>query len=775
MWNGKFVADALSIEIPASQPELTNLLGMALRKNKKRAHLLVSTVLGKHIPVAPIRAIEAANNMADQITAQVPKEQKFTVFGYAETATCLGANVANRLMESHDVFYIHSTRYPVQGSKEYGSFEESHSHATSHHITPFDVQILDDSDRSIVLVDDELTTGNTVMNTIRLFESRAHHDTYFIATLTDMRTEDSLTMFRAFEEEMGISVHVVSLLATHLVIPEGSVEKAAPIIEHLKSLSETSRRANGIVSSSEHLYNLPSLSLGAGSEGFERMRRYAAAIASEIPLDGQQRVLVLGLEENMFFQMLVAHEINRLGHAADFSSTTRSPVITYNDASYAIKTRIRYEVEDDVEPRYAYNIHKEDYDTVLLISDSVELKRSHALIEELVKEFNNVHLSVLLEAKDQPVKMPTLAEPLTGEKGFSSYSGTDVLWLLKDISAANLEAPTEEREEAVQAGRSHYSESLPVEYLASDEYQQLFVQSLHLNKEKIAEAVGLVAERIREVRSSPVLVSLARGGTPVGALIKRYLKTAYNMDTPHYAVSIMRGRGLDFNALRYITSHHSASDIIFVDGWTGKGAITNELKKSLNDFYILTGIEVSDDLAVLADPGSCTKIYGTREDYLIPSACLNSTVSGLVSRTVLNYDLIDEHDYHGAKFYEHFAAHDMSNMFLDEITAEFSSDLVAYCSAMNASRTAEAPDWSGWKTVTGLKEEFEVSNMNLIKPGVGETTRVLLRRTPWVVLINPNKKQHLQHILLLAQERGVQIIERPDLPYSCVGIIKSTN
>ncbi len=42
--------------------------------------------------------------------------------------------------------------------------------------------------------------------------------------------------------------------------------------------------------------------------------------------------------------------------------------------------------------------------------------------------------------------------------------------------------------------------------------------------------------------------------------------------------------------------------------------------------------------------------FGTREDFLIPSACLNSTVSGLVSRTVLNDDLIGPADFHGAKF-----------------------------------------------------------------------------------------------------------------------------
>ena len=53
--------------------------------------------------------------------------------------------------------------------------------------------------------------------------------------------------------------------------------------------------------------------------------------------------------------------------------------------------------------------------------------------------------------------------------------------------------------------------------------------------------------------------------------------------------------------------------------------------------------DVYNLLAVLADPGVCAPILGTRDDFLIPSACLNSTVSGLVSRTVLRDDLIGPH------------------------------------------------------------------------------------------------------------------------------------
>ena len=65
------------------------------------------------------------------------------------------------------------------------------------------------------------------------------------------------------------------------------------------------------------------------------------------------------------------------------------------------------------------------------------------------------------------------------------------------------------------------------------------------------------------------------------------------------------------------------------------------------------------------------RTYGTREDFLIPSACLNSTVSGLISRTVLRADLVGPHDFHGAKFYRELAGADVSVDFLDTVAARF--------------------------------------------------------------------------------------------------------
>lgn len=356
-----------------------------------------------------------------------------------------------------------------------------------------------------------------------------------------------------------------------------------------------------------------------------------------------------------------------------------------------------------------------------------------------------------------------LPDPLRGP-AFSSYTPDEVGWLLKDLSGVRLEAPIEEREEAVQNGGAHYAESLPVEYQPTAEYQALFRAALDASARRVAHAVAVVTETVLAERGpAPVLVSLARAGTPVGILMRRWARHAHGLELPHYTISIVRGRGIDTNALRWLAAHHDPASVVFVDGWTGKGAITRELAAAVRPF---DGFDPR--IAVLADPGGCVDTYGTRDDFLVPSACLNSTVSGLVSRTVLRDDLIGPDDFHGAKFYRELAGSDVSAHFLDTVTARF-ADLPADTGALRD--TDRTPTWAGWDAVTRVSETYGIGDVNLVKPGVGETTRVLLRRVPWRVLARRGAGPDLDHVRLLAAQRGVPVEEVDELPYLCVGLI----
>ena len=363
--------------------------------------------------------------------------------------------------------------------------------------------------------------------------------------------------------------------------------------------------------------------------------------------------------------------------------------------------------------------------------------------------------------------------PLVGPD-FGSYRPDEVSWLLTDLSELHLEADVAERESAIQAGRAHYAESLPIEYQPDPDYQALFDQVLSETARRLALAVGAVTELVIAERGPDVaLASLARAGTPIGILMRRWAQHFHGLNLPHYAISIVRGRGIDRVALDYLAAHHDPSSVVFVDGWTGKGAIAKELTAALAGIEAEGGPVFSDDLAVLADPGHSVRTFGTRDDFLIASACLNSTVSGLVSRTVLNPAYLRPTDFHGAKFYRELAGNDVSTVLLDAVSDQFDAvvgEVVAGTATLAASDRRVT--FEGWAAVERIRRDYGIESVNFVKPGVGEATRVLLRRVPWKILVRePDHPDHV-HLRLLAERRGVPVEIVPGLAYSCVGLVR---
>lgn len=347
----------------------------------------------------------------------------------------------------------------------------------------------------------------------------------------------------------------------------------------------------------------------------------------------------------------------------------------------------------------------------------------------------------------------------------SSYSEDDVVLLLKDITGMVRPQPTAEREKLIQSGR-HYCEMLPVEYVPTKPYMRVYEETLRLYAARTAQAVAVLARQIVKKRGpGTVLVSLARAGIPTGILLKRYLQQYCQMQVPHYAISIIRGRGIDKNAMRYLLQRYEPQQLLFVDGWTGKGAILNELQMEIGTYR-----GVSAELAVLADPANVTQLCGTKEDLLIPSSCLNCTVSGLISRTFLRSDIIGENDYHGAVYYGELEDSDLSYAFINEIQAHF-PQADAACSDRSDNGTLHG---TGMEEVKEIAQALQISDIHFIKPGIGETTRVLLRRVPWKILVDARRKEDpaLRHIFRLAQEKQVPVAYYPLRHYKCCGIIK---
>lgn len=838
---------------------LASLVRLALRRNPRRAHLLVSTVLAKHVPTVPavallagealgarvadvldggarldaeaatrLRAVLDLQQQADTATdsgnvsdalhrdattlrtdlaAVRPTLPDVLVLGFAETATALGATVAEALGAG----YLHSTRHDPPGATPAAGFDEAHSHATAHRLLPTEDDWLP-ADGTVVLVDDELSTGATARATIRALHAVAPQRQWVVAALVDLRSDDDVAATEALATELGAPVAVVALGRGRVALPDGLTDTAAELVAAVAAPlttapSDATAPVDPMAPDREPTSDgrpvpapprasrpeavtvvaAPPTAVDRTGTPAARVRTprtdvegIAADLARVLTSEAgivPDRVLVLGTEEHMATPLAIADALRRRSTADVRSSTsTRSPVAVFDDPAWPIRSGIRHRSHDVTVDgpgeRYAYNVH--GFDAIVVVpepgTERAALEGPDGLLDVLAAVTPRV---VLVDSALEPAGAPESApRPLTGPS-FGSYEPDEVTWLLQDLADAALEADTADRERAIQLEGANYAESLPVEYVPSESYEELYRDALERSADRIAEAVGIVTDLVLRDRPNAVLVSLARAGTPVGILMRRWAEQQRGVRLQHYTASIVRGVGIDETALRWLAAHHDASQVVFVDGWTGKGAITRELTDALDRFAASDGVRFGDELAVLADPAGCTPLHGTRDDYLVPSACLNSTVSGLVSRTVFNRAWTPEGTLHGAKQYRELGPRDHSRSFVATIAERFAAvrPRVDAALAADGGPASRAVDWRGMRTVETIGAEYGITDLHLVKPGVGETTRVLLRRVPWQVLVRDPEDVDIAHVVALARERGVPVVTRPDLSYSCVGLI----
>ena len=357
--------------------------------------------------------------------------------------------------------------------------------------------------------------------------------------------------------------------------------------------------------------------------------------------------------------------------------------------------------------------------------------------------------------------------PFTG-----SYTLDDVQFLLKPMTIPD--TPVHTKEALIQSGKKHYSQMLTHESLPPDDYLPLFYRAMTLNQDRMAEHLLLLAESILATRPQGItLVSLARAGTPVGVLLKHVLKRYFNSQVEHYSISILRDVGIDQNALRYILQTHAPESLVFVDGWTGKGVIARQLAASLEAFAVSDGIDIPAELYVLTDLSGWATVAASSEDYLIPSCILNATISGLVSRSVYDKHTQSPTDFHGCLYYGQFALHDLSKYFIDSILARVDMIRPVFKARLGAlSCNRQQLQSISQQFLHWIAEQYGITLRNYIKPGVGEATRVLLRREARLLLLQDLDSEATLHLRWLAETKAIPIAVFKDLPYRAVALIK---
>lgn len=345
----------------------------------------------------------------------------------------------------------------------------------------------------------------------------------------------------------------------------------------------------------------------------------------------------------------------------------------------------------------------------------------------------------------------------------SSYQPEDCVFLLENYTDKLRDLDLQEKEEYIRCG-GNYSEVISKERAISKEELEIFQKLTMDHAKEIAEYVGSICQYLYLTYGKEmVFVSLARAGSPVGVLMKRYISYCYGKDIHHYSISIIRGKGIDEVALDDIRAWNPGKRLCFIDGWTGKGSITKELERAIEHYNKTRNTKINHDLIVLMDPAKLSAISGTRKDVCLPNACLNSTVSGLVSRTICPKDIKPGH-YHGAKYLKQFKFMDVSEWFLFEVSKFFTRN--------SKEISIQERDASYAKDlVEQLMKEFSVDETK-VKLSIGESSRALIRRIPKVLLVKHPDNPNLSYVLHLAKKKGVPIVSYDTKDYECIAILQ---
>jgi hypothetical protein len=351
----------LDVMVDSSTIAPDALFGFAERRNPKRAFLFVSRVLGRHIPVRPGVMCKSFQDLADKIPADLPGP--VLIIGMAETAVGLGAGVHRAYSRTRpDALYLVSTRHPT-GTELFARFEEEHSHASAHLLhLPTDPALRDMmlNARSLVLVDDEASTGKTFINLHRALVQAGLSRLERVVTcvLTDWSAGSVSARMGAFAEQ-------VSLL-------RGSYSFAEDLTAPLPEMPEVGTVAAG---------DWPLVT--ANDWGRLGVRSVADTLAPDVRIGPNQRVLVVGTSEFVWRPFLLAERLERAGADVHFSSTSRSPIALGHAIGHALSFSDNYGLGI---PNFLYNVRPGQFDRVLICTETPRQAVSSDLINALNAE-----------------------------------------------------------------------------------------------------------------------------------------------------------------------------------------------------------------------------------------------------------------------------------------------------------------------------------------------------------------------------------------------------
>lgn len=360
------------------------LVRIAKRENNtRRKYLVVNRLQGKHIPVSPKEALQMFRSLAELIKEAYPSERLLMV-GFAETATAIGAAVAIECQAA----YMQTTREVIDGV-DYLYFSESHSHATEQKLVKTDLdKIIGKTDR-IVFIEDEVTTGNTILNIVRLIQKTyAQPVSFAVASILNGMNEEALENYK----NLKIPVHYLVKTAhdTYTEIAEQyqadgtchictkpqekEVEQQKEVQQQIE-MQQTKevqqpievQEISGWINA-RRLHTADTYKQACEQLWQEIQQKYGYTKYTKETETGR-RILVLGTEEFMYPALYVGAKLEETGYTVRMHATTRSPIAVSKEEKYPLHTR--YELAslyDKNRTTFVYDLA--EYEEVLVLTDA---------------------------------------------------------------------------------------------------------------------------------------------------------------------------------------------------------------------------------------------------------------------------------------------------------------------------------------------------------------------------------------------------------------------
>jgi len=344
-------AGTLQLVVEASHGELDELIGFAARANPRRAFLFLSKVLGKHYPVRPAAMEAVHRHLAGTVT---DADGPVVFIGMAETATGLGQGVFEawrRANPEAEALYLQTTRYRIEAAPCL-TFEESHSHAPRVFLhLPQDAQALArlNSAQRVVLIDDELSTGNTFVNLVKVLQQvMPQLATVHLATICDFMGEARRCDVAV---RMGLPCSVGAIVSGHWHFePNGQAIVPGATAQCIEGREVRLTDA------------------GYGRLGRDECLQLPTALVERLAgetVNGP--TLVLGTGEFMHAAFVLGRALEARGVDAFVQATTRSPILVWGEVQRVLHVPDPY---GEGVPNYLYNVHFGQYGRVLICHET---------------------------------------------------------------------------------------------------------------------------------------------------------------------------------------------------------------------------------------------------------------------------------------------------------------------------------------------------------------------------------------------------------------------